>query len=510
MVYMIPLLLALVVSALAEFGLRTGWVVPYAWLPLLAGPPLLIRAARVLRTTRWMRSFFGAENLLSWLPWLGQGLAVGVFGYGTWLTGQGVDALILEEWPGFGVLLLLAPYFALELAVLEARTRGFGAGASKRSMLRNFQLRQLISSSGQLVLVLLFTLPIREFRTLRVVLEEVAAAEALWVIGLLTALGLLLPGFLRFAWNTTPMPAGDSRRVLDGLADRAEFRYRELLLWRTGNLVANAAIVGFGPRGRVILFSDALLARLAPRELAAVFGHEMGHSLRRHILAFLAWTLGLVLAADWVFVELERNLEDPTLWIGALTLCIPVVWYLVVGWASRRFELDADLVSVELTGDPEALALALEKVAGGSGRERDSWRHFSTAKRVRFLQALDRDPQVGLELRRRLGIFVAGSFALLAFGGILKAHSIATVFPEDRVLVELRLGRYEAAAQHAAEAGLDSEYAELARVGAELSQGSLPEPATWFELADTAREKGLELRADRIEQLAGLRGEFRF
>lgn len=509
MVYVFPLLLALIVSACAEFGLSTGWMAPYAWLPLLAGPPLLIRAATVLRASGRPRLSSLADSLLTWLPWLGQGVAVCVFGFGLWLGGLGVDAQILEEWPGFGVLLLLVPYFSLELAVLEARTRNFGVGESKRRALRNFQLRQLASSSGQLVLILLFTLPIREFRTLRVVLEEVAAAEALWIIGLLTAFGLFLPGFLRFAWNTTPMPAGDSRRVLDGLADRASFRYRELLLWRTGHLVANAAIVGFGPRGRVILFSDALLARLAPRELAAVFGHEMGHSLRRHVFAFVAWTLGLVLATDWLSVELDRNLEDATLWIGGLTLCVPVVWYLVFGWASRRFELDADLVSVELTGDAEALAVALEKVSGGVGRERDSWRHFSTAKRVRFLQSLTRDPEVGRDLRRRLGVFVAASFALLAFGVILKAHSIVTVFPEDRVLVELRLGRYEAVSQHVAEAGLDSEYAELARVGAELSEQGFTDPAAWLELADTARERGEELRADRIEELAGLRGEFR-
>ena len=157
MVYVFPLFFALIVSAVAESGVRAGWVVPYAWLPLLAAPPLLIRAARGLRRTGRMRASALVENLLAWSPWLGQAIAVCVFGYGLWLTGQGVDVLLLEEWPGLGILLLLVPYFALEYAVLEARTRSYETGASRRRALRNFQLRQLASSSGQLVLILLFT-----------------------------------------------------------------------------------------------------------------------------------------------------------------------------------------------------------------------------------------------------------------------------------------------------------------------------------------------------------------
>ena len=504
MTYALSLLIALLFSAAAELGLRTGWVAPLLWLPALAIPALAVRATRRLQRTGRQRTAAQIDRLISPLPWLGQAVAVCVLGYGEWLSGHGVDVGALVDWPGFGVILLLLPYFALELLVIEARCREFPLRMA--SSLRKFQQRQLMSSAGVFLLILLFTLPIREFRTVRVILEEVAAAEAIWIAGLLGSLLVLLPGFVRMSWNTTPMPPGDSRAVLDGLARRAEFRYRELLLWRTGNLVANAAIVGFGPRGRMILFSDALLNRLAPRELAAVFGHEMGHSLRRHLFAFLSWTLGLVLVADWLSTEVEAQLEQPELWLGGMLLGLPVTWYLTLGWASRRFELDADLVSVELTGDPEALAAALEKVSGKSGRERDSWRHFSTAKRVRFLQAWAKDPKIGDRLRRRLGIFVAASAALFAFGLAMKVHSIIQVFPEDRVLAELRLGHYAAAGRHAAQADLDPELAELARLGDELLQLGSTDPAAWPDLARAARAQGQELRAERIGELGALRG----
>ena len=62
--------------------------------------------------------------------------------------------------------------------------------------------------------------------------------------------------------------------------------------------MANAAIVGFLPGHRTVLFSDSLLAGLPPRELAAVFAHEIGHARRHHVLVFGAWTLVFFLAGD--------------------------------------------------------------------------------------------------------------------------------------------------------------------------------------------------------------------
>ena len=67
--------------------------------------------------------------------------------------------------------------------------------------------------------------------------------------------------------------------------------------------MSNAAIVGVGGR-RVVLFSDSLLASLPPGELAAVYGHEIGHAKSRHVAVFLVWTLAFFIAGDWLAAEL--------------------------------------------------------------------------------------------------------------------------------------------------------------------------------------------------------------
>src|SRR5262249_6269763 len=157
-------------------------------------------------------------------------------------------------------------------------------------------------------------------------------------------------------------------------------------------------ILGVGPRHRVVLFSDLLLAQLGPRELAAVFAHEIGHAFRRHVRIFVTWAAGFFMAADLV----ARHLFADSPWVsGGFVVGAMLAWYWAFGFLSRRFELEADLFSLDLLGDPGALIAALERV-GGAFRDVASWRHFSTAARVRFIERAATDPAVGDRLRREL------------------------------------------------------------------------------------------------------------
>ena len=64
----------------------------------------------------------------------------------------------------------------------------------------------------------------------------------------------------------------------------------------------NACVTGILPRFRYVLLTDALIETMTPVEVAAVFGHEIGHIAHRHLLYFgffFAGSLGiLTLLAD--------------------------------------------------------------------------------------------------------------------------------------------------------------------------------------------------------------------
>ncbi|HEY4330171.1 MAG TPA: M48 family metalloprotease, partial [Phycisphaerae bacterium] len=93
---------------------------------------------------------------------------------------------------------------------------------------------------------------------------------------------LILPFILVKVWSTTPM-VGQLRTRLDLVAARYGLRFRNILLWRTHNLVMNAAILGWFPFARYFLLSDSLLEAFNDQQLESVFAHEVGHGIHRHL-----------------------------------------------------------------------------------------------------------------------------------------------------------------------------------------------------------------------------------
>ena len=57
-------------------------------------------------------------------------------------------------------------------------------------------------------------------------------------------------------------------------------------------MMVNACVTGILPRFRYVLLSDALIESLTPLEIAAVFGHEIGHIAHRHLLYFGFFFMG--------------------------------------------------------------------------------------------------------------------------------------------------------------------------------------------------------------------------
>jgi STE24 endopeptidase len=226
------------------------------------------------------------------------------------------------------------------------------------------------------------------------------------------------------------------------------------------------------------LLSDALLDSLTPHEIAAVFGHEIGHIAHRHLPYFGFFFLGslgllavlgeLVARCGPWFEQLARltpwtpSIVSEVVQGSALLALLGLYFWIVFGRLSRRFERQADVfgskvVSCDLPDCPphhdqdhdlasapihgkepvlcpvgiRIFADALTNVARGNGLDPAgrSWRHGSIAQRIAFLEGLERRPdrldhfQRGVwRLRIGLGVVLVTAIVLsfvtqLGFGG---------------------------------------------------------------------------------------------
>jgi len=474
--YLLHILAALLAQGLAESGWTTGWRAPWAVPLLLVVPHALgLASHRAFLAGRFRASSLFLRALTACAPVLHLA-ALCALGWMDFTREQIGASASLDEWPRLGMLLALAPFVVFEAAAIDARARLVAPYPRERAAWRKFQVRMLLSAIVPLVAYLLLTSAVGANRTLRVEIEEVRLYGAAFALAMVLCLALALPTLLRNVWDTAPIPPGVQRDVLSAVAARAGFRARSLLAWNTGDLMANAAIVGIGARTRIVLFSDSLLSQLDHPELAAVFAHEIGHAARRHVLHFVAWAVGFFLLADLV----ASRLFAEQLWLGGgFLLAAVAIWLLVFGYVSRRFELEADLFCIDLLGDASALIRALEKV-GGHIRDVASWRHFSTAERVRFLADAATDPRAQARLRRTLRIWKRLGVLLLVAAAALQVWTLVGSFREDRLRADLRLGHYGAAVARAREArDLDPALLDLAQRAAELGveEAGIPEIA---------------------------------
>lgn len=498
---MAHIVLALLAQALVEAGVSTGdeSVIGTALLVLL---PFAIAAftQRVFASGR----FRLGERLFSLLMWsapIAYLIALNMCGWShvvaRW-TGHQSSFLV---WPDWTAALLIAPFLAYEFAAIHARSR-LVASRGERKQWRRFQWRMLAFGIAPLALYFLVSSLIGLSEPLRVRIETVGVWSALFVLVILGAIGWMLPRLLRWTWDMEPVPAGPQRDLLLSVAELARFEHPRIYVWKTGHTTANALIVGLTKKSRIVLFSDSLLAQMGPSELAAVFAHEMGHAFRRHVPIFAAFVLGFVMLGDLIA---QQWFADEVLWGGATMLGIMGLGLLAFGWLSRRFELEADLFSLDVLGEVRSLMSALEKV-GGHLRDIAGWRHFSTADRVAFLERAQADPNVGRRFRRDLQRFTYAGIALFVVTAVLQVARLAGTYVEDEVRADLRLGRYERAHERLVAAG-EVDPGLRAVVDRAFESRADSSPAGLARRALEALQRGNVASARQWLQLGALRGE---
>ncbi|MFO7932008.1 MAG: zinc metalloprotease HtpX [Thermodesulfobacteriota bacterium] len=140
----------------------------------------------------------------------------------------------------------------------------------------------------------------------------------------------------------------------------------------------NAFATGRNPDNAVVAVTEGLLRHMNKQELAGVIAHELGHVKNRDILigsiaATLAGAIMLIASfARWaaIFGGFSRDEGEGGGIIGLLATAIiaPIAAVLIQSAISRSREYLADGTSAQITGNPEGLASALEKLDAYSRR----------------------------------------------------------------------------------------------------------------------------------------------
>lgn len=258
------------------------------------------------------------------------------------------------------------------------------------------------------------------------------------MIPLLVLSVAFFPLLLRVVWPTQPLARGPLRERLDRLASDWNIAPREILVWHTRRQCINAAVVGFLPRWRYVLLSDALVERFSEEQIAAIFAHELAHVRRRHMLkraivlllpialwqcAGSLFPTAIAAAGQWLAaLDLEPNLQ------AAVLFPLTMASYFVVVFApiSRLLEHEADLAACQAA--PQCCApggqlspLAVEHLSGVlavigaiSGSRTLSLLHPTIERRIGLLRQCLADPKAGDWLDQRTALASRLSLSLAA------------------------------------------------------------------------------------------------
>ncbi len=138
----------------------------------------------------------------------------------------------------------------------------------------------------------------------------------------------------------------------------------------------NAFATGRNPKHASVAVTHGILNLLTDEELEGVLAHELGHVRNRDILtSSIAATLAgaitiLARSAMWFGVFGGGGSGDRRDRGGAggliMLLLAPFAAMLIQLWVSRTREYEADATGAHLTGNPYALASALEKISAVS------------------------------------------------------------------------------------------------------------------------------------------------
>jgi heat shock protein HtpX len=136
--------------------------------------------------------------------------------------------------------------------------------------------------------------------------------------------------------------------------------------------VPNAFATGRNPKNAAVAVTTGLWQRLEPREVEGVIAHELSHIANRDVLimtlaSFFAMLAGVLARYSVFFGGGGRDRNGPPIWLVVLVVSIVtyIVSYVLIRTISRYREYAADRGAALITGAPENLMSALQKIASG-------------------------------------------------------------------------------------------------------------------------------------------------
>ena len=172
------------------------------------------------------------------------------------------------------------------------------------------------------------------------------------------------------ARQVTEAEAPEFYRLVEQLAQRAQLPMPKVYVIDTPQ--PNAFATGRNPENAAVAATTGLLRMLSHEEIAGVMAHELAHVRNRDTLvmtitATIAGAIGM-LANFAFFFRGSDNRNNPLGAVGGLLAMIlaPIAATLVQLAISRTREYGADQGGAEISGQPLALASALQKLEHGA------------------------------------------------------------------------------------------------------------------------------------------------
>jgi heat shock protein HtpX len=176
----------------------------------------------------------------------------------------------------------------------------------------------------------------------------------------------------------SPEEAPDLHQMVERLCAMADLPKPRVAVIPTD--VPNAFATGRNPKNSAVAVTEGLWRRLEPREVEAVLAHELSHIANRDVLimtlaSFFAmvaalitrWGMYMGMFGGWGGDRRDNNNNGIPVWLVIFVVSIVtyVLSYILIRTISRYREYAADRGSALITGAPENLMSALQKIASG-------------------------------------------------------------------------------------------------------------------------------------------------
>ena len=160
-------------------------------------------------------------------------------------------------------------------------------------------------------------------------------------------------------------------RMVRELAERAQLPMPRVYI--IDEQAPNAFATGRNPQNAAVAATTGIMRVLSERELRGVMAHELAHVKHRDIListisATMAGAISMLANFAMIFGGRDSEGRPANPIVGILVMLLaPLAASLIQMAISRSREFEADRGGAEISGDPRALASALEKIHAYAG-----------------------------------------------------------------------------------------------------------------------------------------------